>query len=134
MIKKEAEEKIVRLEAKLNDFAANSSASVNIEGLVYKAVENLQKLDLLYLNADIEGQRFIIGSMFPEKWTYSKTGHRTGIVNQAALLIYQINSSLEHKKTRIRTTNRTVSGFVLLKVSITGRFIEDIQLLSRLIA
>ncbi len=113
MIKKEAEEKIVRLEAKLNDFAANSSASVNIEGLVYKAVENLQKLDLLYLNADIEGQRFIIGSMFPEKWTYSKTGHRTGIVNQAALLIYQINSSLEHKKTRIRTTNRTVSGFVL---------------------
>jgi site-specific DNA recombinase len=113
MIKKEAEEKIVRLEAKLNDFAANSSASLNIEGLVYKAVENLQKLDLLYLNADIEGQRFIIGSMFPEKWTYSETGHRTGIVNQAALLIYQINSSLEHKKTRIRTTNRTVSGFVL---------------------
>jgi hypothetical protein len=36
--------------------------------------------------------------VFPERWTYSDTEHRTGIVNQAALLIYQINSSLEHKK------------------------------------
>jgi hypothetical protein len=50
--------------------------------------------------------------MFPEKWAYSETGHRTRMVNQAALLIYQINSSLKHKKTRIRTTNGDVSGFV----------------------
>ena len=85
---------------------------MDIEGLVYKAVENLKKLDLLYLNADIEGQRFIIGSIFPEKWTYCETGHRTGKVNLAALLIYQINSKLGHKKTRIRTKMRSVSGFV----------------------
>ena len=61
IIKKEAEEMIVRLEAILNDFAFNSNVSYNIEGLVYKAVENLQELDLLYLNADVDGQRFIIG-------------------------------------------------------------------------
>ena len=44
MINKEAEEKMVRLGAKLNYFSANSSASLNIQGPVYKAVENLQKL------------------------------------------------------------------------------------------
>ena len=112
LIKTEAEEKIIRLEAKLNDFVANGTASVDIDELVYKAVENLQKLDLLYLNADIEGQRFIIGSIFPEKWTYCETGHRTGKVNQAALLIYQINSQLGHKKTRMRASLRNQSGFV----------------------
>ena len=57
-------------------YAFNRIASVNIEGLVCKAVENLQKFDLLHLNADIEGQRFISGSMFPKKQTYSQTEHR----------------------------------------------------------
>lgn len=113
LIKSEAEEKIMRLEAKLTDCTSRSGASVDIDALIYKAIENLKKLDLLYLNADIEGQRFIVGSMFPEKWTYSETGHRTTIVNEAALLIYQINSKLGNKKTRIRTSLRTVSGLVL---------------------
>lgn len=54
LIKSEAEEKIVRLEAKLTDFTSSSGTSVDIDALVYKAIENLKKLDLLYFNADIE--------------------------------------------------------------------------------
>ncbi len=30
---------------------------VDIEGLIYKAAENLKKLDLMDLNADIKGKR-----------------------------------------------------------------------------
>lgn len=82
----------MRLKAKLSDINSNSGAFVDIDAVVYKAVENLKKLDLLYLNAIIEGQRFIIGSMFLKKWTQSETRHRTSIVNEAALHIYQINS------------------------------------------
>jgi hypothetical protein len=44
---------------------ANTAATVDINKLVYKAVENLKNLDMLYLNADIRSQRDIIGSIFP---------------------------------------------------------------------
>lgn len=98
-IKTEAEEKIIRLEASLNDMNTKGTAVIDMEGLVYKAVENLKKLDLLYVGADIKGKREIIGSIFPEKWTFENGTHRTGKVNQAASLIYQINSTLWHKKT-----------------------------------
>lgn len=76
---------------------------VDIEGLVYKAVETLKKLDLLYIEADIKGKREIIGSTFPEKWIFQDGEHRTGKVNEAALLIYQINNTLRHKKTGLKS-------------------------------
>lgn len=111
-IKTEAEEKIIRLEAKLKDFNDKSNAVVDIEGLVYKAVETLKKLDLLYIEADIKGKREIIGSTFPEKWVFQDGEHRTGKVNEAASLIYQINSTLRHKKTGLKSNKRNQSGFV----------------------
>lgn len=77
LIKTEAEEKIIRLETTLNDSNAKDTAVNDVEGLVYKAVENLKKLDLLYVSADIKGKREIIGSIFPEKWTFEDGGHRT---------------------------------------------------------
>ncbi|MEN0055991.1 MAG: recombinase family protein [Mucilaginibacter sp.] len=111
-IKAEAEEKIMILEAKLSDFMANSAATVDIDKLVYKAVENLKKLDLLYLNADIGKQRDIIGSIFPEKWSFDGIEHRTGKINEAVRLIYLINNKFPNKKNRVRTKIRTDYGFV----------------------
>jgi site-specific DNA recombinase len=111
-IKKEAEDKTLRFEAKLNDFKSDRKNSVDIEGLINKALENLKNLDLLYLNADIDAKREIIGSIFTEKWSFDGTQHRTKKINEAALLIYQINSQLGHKKIRIRTKNRSQSGYV----------------------
>jgi hypothetical protein len=133
-MKRAKEKKIVRLEAKLTDLTSRSGTSVDIDVLVYKATENLKKLDLLYLNADTEGQRFIIGSIFREKWTYLETGHRTTNINEAASLIHQIDSTLAHKKSRIRTSLRTESGIVLRTIQISKHFIEDLEVLSRLIA
>ncbi len=111
-IKAEAEERIMILEAKLNDFTANTAATVDIDNLVYKAVENLKKLDLLYLNADITRQRDIIGSIFPEKWSFDGLVHRTGKLNEAVELIYLINNSVPKKQSRVRTKIRPNHGFV----------------------
>lgn len=112
LIKKESEEKITKLEAQLSDFNSKSIISINIEALIYKAVENLEKLELLYLNADIKAKRQIIGSIFPEKWTFDGMKHRTGKVNTAVDLIYQISSAFSNKKNRTRTQMGTESGFV----------------------
>lgn len=71
----------------------STSATVDIDNIVYKGVENLKKLDLLYLNADIGHQRDIIGSIFLEKWSFDGLIHRTGKLNAAAELIYLINST-----------------------------------------
>lgn len=67
IIKSEAEEKLTRLDAKLRDVANNNSQKIDIDGLIYKSVENFKKLIPLYLNADIEGKRQITGSTFSEK-------------------------------------------------------------------
>ena len=111
-IKAEAEEKIMILETRLNDFTANTTATVDIDNLVYKAVENLKKLDLLYLNADIGHQRDIIGSIFLEKWRFDGLVHRTGKLNKAVELIYLINSTSPKKQSRVRTKTRPNPGFV----------------------
>lgn len=50
--------------------------------------------------AQIEQKRYIIGSIFPAKWTIFENKGRTEKVNLAALLIYQINNTLRHKKSR----------------------------------
>jgi site-specific DNA recombinase len=64
----------------------------------------------LYSKGDIEAKRHIISSIFPEKWTIIENKGRTGKVNLAAQLIYNINSLLSHKKTGVRT--KTNSGLV----------------------
>jgi hypothetical protein len=51
-----------------------------------------------YKNADIEQKTYIIGSIFPEKWTIFDNDYRTANMNLADRLIYQINNRLCHKK------------------------------------
>ena len=66
----------------------------------------------MYSKGNIEEKRYIIGSIFPEKWTIIENIGRTGKVNQAALHIYQVNNMLHHKKAGVRTKIRTNSGLV----------------------
>ena len=72
-------------------------------------LDNIEKYSeiILYWTINV-----IIGSIFPEKWTIIENKGRTGKVNLAALLIYQINNMLGHKKTGVRTKIRTNSGLV----------------------
>ncbi|WP_394340912.1 recombinase family protein [Pedobacter cryoconitis] len=112
IMKSKCEEKITRLEAELKDIKDKASKKVDYSLLVDEALKRLKKLSELYSNGNIEQKRYIIGSIYPEKWTILENKGRTGKVNLAALLIYQINNTLRHKKTGVRTKIRTNSGLV----------------------
>lgn len=112
IMKSKCEEKIVRLEAELKELKSQTGGKNDLDEIVDEALKRLKKLPELYSNGDIEDKRYIIGSIFPEKWTIIENKGRTGKVNQAALLIYQINNTLWHKKTGVRTKIRTNSGLV----------------------
>jgi len=102
LIKREEELNIVKYEAKI----------VDVEEILYRALENLKKLDLLYLEGENDEKRKIIGSIFPEKWTYDGIEHRTGQENLGMELIYLLNNKLEHKKTGVKTSKSDYSGQV----------------------
>ncbi|SEA58382.1 hypothetical protein [Pedobacter hartonius] len=69
ILKKESEKKIIRLEAKLKDLTTENSVDTEIHSILDKALYSLINLTQLYRNADVEGKRVIIGSIFPEKWS-----------------------------------------------------------------
>jgi hypothetical protein len=76
------------------------------------ALLNLKSLSKLYSEANLEGKRYISGVIFPEKWVFDGKEHHTTKVNEAALLIYQINNKLQHKKTGAKSFENLNSGKV----------------------
>ena len=112
IMKSKCEERIVRLEAELKQIKENVSTKKDLTELIDNAMLRFKKLVELYSNGNIEEKRYIIGSIFDEKWTIIKNKGRTGKPNVVAQLIYHINSTLGHKKTGVRTKIRTNSGLV----------------------
>ena len=97
-IKIQAEQQIVRLEAKLAEHLGKKDEAAEISRTIHKVVMNLKKLDLYYLYGTIEQKRMMIGSIFPEKLTYEENTFRTAKVNTAIAIMYQINNELETNK------------------------------------
>ena len=112
IMKRGCEEKLLRLEAELKRIKTEATNVLDLEAIVAQALEKLKNIDKLYKSADIEGKRHIIGSIYPEKWSIKENKDRTDKVNLAALLIYQINNGLGHKKAGVRSKIRTYSGKV----------------------
>jgi site-specific DNA recombinase len=97
MLKTEAENTILKLEARIADLR-NSLLIYDIFSLVDASLENLKNLIGLYENADIEAKQYIIGSIFPEKFVFDGEISRTARMNLGFQLIYHINNRLERKK------------------------------------
>jgi len=97
-IKVEAEAKIAILEAKLSEIPINLMELSDLESILDGAIDKFTRLDMIYLNSDVSVQRKIIGSMYPEKFTFENLKHRTAKVSFLFALIYQINSKLWAKK------------------------------------
>jgi len=79
-IKGDCERQISILEGKLMELSQNV---VKIEPIFKKALFNVAHLSELYQNADIQGKRRIISSMFPENLTFDGEQHRTTRINEA---------------------------------------------------
>ena len=98
LMKKECEEKLKRLEIQLMEVKVQKSNTISIDKMVLKALEALSKLNLLYQEGDVLQKREILGSIFREKLCFDGTDYRTGRLNDAAQLIFQINKKLRGNK------------------------------------
>ncbi|PZR22337.1 MAG: hypothetical protein DI539_05870 [Flavobacterium psychrophilum] len=68
-----------------------------------RAISSLSHLDTHYVNMPTVKKRELIGSIFPEKIVFDGKDYRTPRVNEAARLIYMINSDLYSIKKPERT-------------------------------
>ncbi len=101
-IKSDGENRIAVLEAKLAEAPVALVNPAEVAGLLDKAVEKLTMLNVIYCKSDTDVQREIIGSMYPEKFTFESLQHRTAEVDFLFSLIYQFNTVLGEKKRRPR--------------------------------
>ncbi|WP_426589710.1 recombinase family protein [Mucilaginibacter sp. R-33] len=93
-IKTECESKINALEAKISGL---SIATRSINDDLNRAVSALSSINGLVSLEDGKLNRELIGSMFPEKFTFEKLIDRTARINEVADIIWQINSGLQDK-------------------------------------
>lgn len=97
-IKSENEYKINVLEVKLAEAAATNSKAENIEPLIRRAIGKLTQLDSIYSKSTSSEKRELIGSMYPQKFTFEELQHRTALTGELYSCIYLINSELDRKK------------------------------------
>jgi hypothetical protein len=113
-IKSETESKISVLEAKLADIGTDFIKVQDLEPIVDKAISTLTKIDVIYWKSDSSMQRKIIGSIYPEKFTFEDLKDRTAEVTDPFKLIYLINSSLNENKNGATDQNLMLSRWVFL--------------------
>ncbi len=98
-IKTEAEGKIAVLEAKIEELSNTSYMSIEaVETILDDAIINLTRLETIFCTSGINKKRQILGSMYPEKFTFENLIGRTAKINETYVRIYQINSELGGKK------------------------------------
>lgn len=93
-MKAEGQEKLRKLEAGLADNMEQQKSKVNIDKLLDSAIGVLTKLDVIYINSDVEVKRKLVGSIFSEKICFDGTKCRTASTNEVISLIYMINNEL----------------------------------------
>lgn len=89
--------------ARIDKLKAKLSACENEEtefiDLLIPGIKSLFRMDSIYENGDTEKKRQIIGSIYPEKFTFDGFRVRTTRVNEAARLIYSVGAGLDKNKT-----------------------------------
>jgi site-specific DNA recombinase len=109
-IKTECERKTSLLEAKLASVAPQQE---NLDLIIEKALNNLANIDERYQQADVNGKRQIIGSMFLEKLQFEDGVFRTAKVNEAVSLIYSIDKALDGIKKGQTSNKADLSSLVV---------------------
>lgn len=104
LIKSETESKIMVFEARISEMKTDFISLSEVEKTLDKALEVLTAIDVIYCKSETDIQRRIIGSMYPEKFTFEDLQHRTTKVSESFQVIYLINKNLRGKKNG--TTNR----------------------------
>lgn len=90
-IKNETMEAVKNLESKLSQLGTRERG---IEQLVDTALEKLLRIRYLYEKGTIIEKRRVVCSIFPQKWIFNGSEHRTPRINEAASLIYAVDVGL----------------------------------------
>jgi site-specific DNA recombinase len=111
-IKSETEQKIAILEAKISDIKTNPISIQELEPIVDGAIGTLTKIDVIYWKSEPNIQRKIIGSIYPEKFTFEGLKHRTATVSDIFKITYLINKQLAINKNGTTDQNLVLSRWV----------------------
>jgi site-specific DNA recombinase len=114
VIKSESEYKVNVLESKIAELKSGYMRLNEVEKLVEQATNNLCKLDIIYSKSDAYEQRKIVGSIYPEKFTFDELRVRTALLSEPFKLIYLINKELESKKSWTADNFLSQSNWVIL--------------------
>ncbi|WP_316851573.1 recombinase family protein [Pedobacter agri] len=120
-IKTDCNEKIAILESKLSETNNKNNVVLNIKPIAEKALANLMNLDIYYENSSVEGKRYLISALFPEKMEYNGDRFRTPWVNEIAEHIYLKNKELRAKKMGRKSSEKTSSHYGSLVVFEPGQ-------------
>lgn len=94
IVKSESEAAIEKLEVRLSEALVAKRAYVNVEPIVKTAIERLTRIDDIYCKSNTCDKRTLIGSMYPEKFTFEELQHRTAKTSELFSHIYLINNWL----------------------------------------
>ncbi len=93
-IKNDCERQVSIIEGKLLELSGRNNG---IGPLLDKAMKNVSNLLDIYQNADIQGKRKLISSMYPENLTFDGTSHRTTRINEAIRVFNSAEALFELK-------------------------------------
>jgi site-specific DNA recombinase len=111
-IKSENEHKIVVLEAKLSEIGTEVIKVQDLEPIVDGAISTLTKIGVIYWKSEPDIQRKIIGSIYPEKFTFEELKERTATVSDPFRITYLINKRLCEQKSGTTDQNLELSRWV----------------------
>jgi len=80
-IKGDCESNIMLYESELEKLSRNKYSKKELEPIIDKAIHVLTRLDVIFFKSDSYWKRRIIGSMFPEKFTFENLKARTATVS-----------------------------------------------------
>ncbi|MCF0060378.1 hypothetical protein MUK70_14115 [Dyadobacter chenwenxiniae] len=110
-IKQVIEQQLVGLEAKLVETSRNTQPGVrNVEQMTEKALEILLNLDSIFVGADSETKRQIVGSIFPERLLSQKKDAEPQKSTKSRLLSIRLTVTYIKEKPELTTKIRQSSG------------------------
>jgi site-specific DNA recombinase len=79
-------------------------------------------MDNFYDEADVNGKRQIISSIYPEKLVFDGEAYRTKRLNEAVRLIYKLGEGFSEKENRKNEGKTRVSGWVVpARIELTSK-------------
>ncbi len=112
-VKMEAEREMMVLESKISELRSNQMSLSDVEKTLDSAMDKLTSIDVLYSNSDHYAKRKLIGSIYPEKFTFEDLKVRTAKTGEVFNLIYLINNKLRSKKNGTTSRNLVLSQEVI---------------------